>query len=125
MENVATLTIQSMSNVHLNPEDMGCHVNNCRNITNTMLTNGIPTNKIPAIYITMDDNGDTGIMTSCRGNKDINAAPPPTATATAAKRRAIKTIPNTKSIGLHTMAKITKQTFNIKPAIITKASPTF
>ncbi len=90
-----------------------------------MLTNGMPTNKMPAIYITMADNGDIGIITLCSGKSETNAAPPPIATAIAAKSNAMKTIPNTNKIGLQIMANITKQTLSINPATITNASPIF
>ena len=55
-------------------------------MAHTRLTKGIPTSKIPAMYITMADNGEVGSTTSAIGKKEMRAAPPPTATAIAAKQ---------------------------------------
>ena len=76
-----------MSNVHFNPETIGCQLNTGRKIAKTRLTRGIPTTRIPAIYSTMADKGDVGNTKSIAGNQDINAAPPPIATAIAAKSK--------------------------------------
>lgn len=60
----------------------------------------MPTNRRPAIYITIADNGDVGSTTLKVGNIEISAAPPPMATITAAKSRATNTTPNTNNNGL-------------------------
>ena len=121
----AALTIQRITKVHFKPEAIGCHLNIWLNIAQTRLTNGMPTNKIPAMYITIADNGEVGNITSKVGNIEISAAPPPIATITAAKSSATNTTPNTNNSGLQIMANITRQILKNQPATITKASPSF
>ena len=101
---MVALTIHRISNVHFNPETIGCQLNTGRKIAKTRLTRGIPTTRIPAIYSTMADKGDVGNTKSIAGNQDINAAPPPIATAIAAKSKATNTIPKTNSTGLQMIA---------------------
>ena len=104
MPKQAALTIHRMTNVHFRPEFIGCHLKACPNTDHTRLTNGMPTSRMPAIYITMADKGEAGITTSAIGKSEINAAPPPTATATAAISNATNTTPKISSIGLQTIA---------------------
>lgn len=85
----------------------------------------MPTNRRPAIYITIADNGDVGSTTLKVGNIEISAAPPPMATITAAKSRATNTTPNTNNNGLQMMANITKHILKNKPTTMTNASPSF
>ena len=120
---MVALTIQRISNVHFNPETIGCQLNTGRKIAKTRLTRGIPTTRIPAIYSTMADKGDVGNAKSIAGNQDINAAPPPIATAIAAKSKATNTIPKTNSTGLQMIATITRQIFRNQPTIINNVSP--
>lgn len=82
----------------------------------------MPTNRRPAIYITIADNGDVGSTTLKVGNIEISAAPPPMATITAAKSRATNTTPNTNNNGLQMMANITKHILKNKPTTMTNAS---
>ena len=123
--NTAALIIQRITKVHFNPETIGCHLNIWQNIAQTRLTNGMPTNRRPAIYITIADNGDVGSTTLKVGNIEISAAPPPMATITAAKSRATNTTPNTNNNGLQMMANITKHILKNKPTTMTNASPSF
>ena len=125
MPKTHALTIQRMTNVHFRPETIGCHLNIWLNIIQTRLTNGMPTTRIPAIYITMADNGEAGNTTLKVGNIEISAAPPPMATITAAKSRATNTTPNTNSSGLQMIANITRQILRNSPTTITRASPSF
>lgn len=96
----AALTIQRITSVHFKPEFIGCHLNIWLKMAHTRLTKGIPTSKIPAMYITMADSGEVGSTTSAIGKREMRAAPPPTATAIAANNSATNTTPNTNSIGL-------------------------
>ena len=121
----AALTIQRITSVHFKPEFIGCHLNIWLKMAHTRLTKGIPTSKIPAMYITMADSGEVGSTTSAIGKREMRAAPPPTATAIAANNSATNTTPNTNSIGLQIMANITRQIFNSQPTTITSVSPNF
>lgn len=87
---MVALTIHRISNVHFNPETIGCQLNTGRKIAKTRLTRGIPTTRIPAIYSTMADKGDVGNTKSIAGNQDINAAPPPIATCNSGKEQSHK-----------------------------------
>lgn len=98
-----------ITSVHFKPEFIGCHLNIWLKMAHTRLTKGIPTSKIPAMYITMADSGEVGSTTSAIGKREMRAAPPPTATAIAANNSATNTTPNTNSIGLQIMANITRQ----------------
>ena len=65
----AALTIQRITSVHFKPEFIGCHLNIWLKMAHTRLTKGIPTSKIPAMYITMADSGEVGSTTSAIGKK--------------------------------------------------------
>ena len=111
MPKQAALTIQRMTSVHFRPEFIGCHLNTWLKIAHTRLTKGIPTNKIPAIYITIATSGEVGSTMSAMGKNESNAAPPPMATVIATNSSTTNAIPKANNTGLHIMANITRQSF--------------